>query len=382
MRQLTLAVILLAALAYSQSDSVPLTPGVHLKTAGGTLPIEAELLRWRWSSLSLNGEVVTAPVTAKAAGTQSAIEISVPAEFIVVFPASANKPQVAVVSASVEKDCRNFSLEFKGTNGELKSWAARGKRQPRPEMEELQKDVFLVRLSNLPNGEYAFVLSSFQGTNGFPGDRAFSFRVSTGNIIPDTAAYNPQDPPMKPGVYQIDGGRTNPLPSGLFEWYVPALPGENLGPLGVRLGRLLSGDDPGASDRTRWNKLIHFRTMVAALAQEPEGVIPVVGRGSHLTVNAEEPFFGADYRLVQVTAKDGAHKVQLSALMLNESNWIGFGGGALAPKKEPIPFEASKIGPRIYKISLPELKPGIYGLMSPGSAGPGVTGTLYLFEFR
>ncbi len=347
--------------------------GVYLRSAAGHVPLEAEGLTWRLGSFSTSGATTKARLTARVGGPRSAFELTLPAEFLIVVPGASSLPTLELLRADAEKDRREFDVEFVW-HGSAAAWNGTKKARIDIGPGEPAKEGVKVRIAALGPGEYGFLLPSSTGEQ-VPAGRVYTFRNSpAGTSEASATAGTATALPDAPGVYIETAKGCVPVSSEQFEWF-PYSSLESFRAIARRI--------PGAVEdpRTReYEKFVKCQRMNGTLPSSR--ATPALSTGDRIGIVVAEGAAIADYRLVKIDGKDDVRQLRLDALFVNGDTYLGFGRMSLSPGPEPILYEASKVAPRKYRITLPMLKPGNYGLLAPGIAALGKTGVVHSFEVR
>ena len=348
-----------------QAAPASLGPGVYINKDGQYAEVEPEALTWRLGSFSTNRETTKAHLTARAAGPRSGLEVAAPADFLIVMPKGGDRSRFQLLIADVEKDRRDFDVELAWDEEAFLGWTGKKNKTMALDVEELPDGTFKVRTPSLPKAEYGFLLPSFLSKADLPAEKIYTFRSP-----PDSQARRPTAAvatagafPEKPGVYVETPDGYREIEPEAFEWY-PQSPW-------WRTSARYARDYLSFVKCERMNGALTVKEIELVLSQ-----------GAKFAIFCAEGTNAADYRLVSIESKPDGRKVRLDALLVNHDAYLGFGRLPLSPAREPITYQAERLGTRRYKIPLPSLKRGHYGFLGPGIAELGQTGNIHAFEIR
>lgn len=159
-----------------RNPALPVEVGVYLATGGQIRDVNPELVNWRaggfWKQVATAG-IVGGHLNGSVPRAQSALQISSPAEFVVVTPEGFAITEYQLLRLDPKDDRREFRLMStsiagarSGTDGHLVQFEA----------EKVGPRTYLVRI-NVPSGEYGLLPPGVSGASMTAIGRIYGFSV-------------------------------------------------------------------------------------------------------------------------------------------------------------------------------------------------------------
>ncbi len=353
----------------------PPGPGIYLRTNGQYQEIEAESLTWRLGAFTQSERETRARLTGRATGSRSRTDLATPVELLMVYPKDTRKVLFHVLRAGEQRDRREFQLDFVWQQKDFMSWRGTKNNEIAVTVQDRPGEGLLISVPLLSKGEYGILVSTPVSGTELPAGKIYTFTTppgspARGGSLPSAAARK-DALPVKPGIYLEQQSGYTEAGAETFDWFPLSFLDTLKG-----IARVLRQP----VEKQPYTDLVSWQRMNGTLdGQESRQRLP---QAASLVVVCPEGMTAADYWLVGIAAKSDRRDFALDSLFINTKMFLGFGQYSLSPGPEPIPFEAQRIAPCTYRVLLPKLKPGHYGLLHPGSVAAGRPGAITTFEIR